>query len=208
MTQQEQYDRIWEVYQKYLGGDLVPREKIYHSGLIVGRFQVLHLGHADMINKALAICDRVFIMIGSSQESRTAKNPLTFEERKEMISAVFEYEVKSERIVILPLPDAGLGNNEKWGDYVFASIPGGYPKPDITISGRESRRSTWFDNQNIAELFIEKTVNISASEMRKFLKNDDETAWKAYSPTAIHSMYNKLKTIVLKTQDVTNTDSI
>lgn len=182
--------------------------KPYKLGLIVGRFQVFHLGHVDMIEKALAICERVILFIGSAQECRTAKNPFDYVERTAMISLTFNEEFKNERLVIYPLADAGIGNNAQWGDYIFAQIPEKYGKPDIAISGRESRRSTWFDNQNIAELFVNKAIDISASRMREYLKNDDKFLWEAYSPTEISHMYKKLRTIILETQDITNTESI
>ena len=178
--------------------------KPYKLGLIVGRFQMLHLGHVDMISKALDICERVILFIGSAQESRTAKNPLTFDERKKMLSKTFP----ENNLLILPLPDAGIGNNANWGDYILSQIPSEYGIPDITISGRESRRSTWFDNQNIAELFVAKEIEISATEMRDFLKNDNKFAWIEYSPCEIQNMYNKLRKIILDTQNVNTTESI
>ena len=170
----------------------------YKLGLITGRFQVLHKGHADMISKALSICERVILFIGSSQESRTKSNPLTFEERKELITEVFEPQVEKGRLIILPLPDAGLGDNEKWGDYVLSNIPAEYGTPDIAISGRESRRATWFDNHNIAELFTAKTVDVSATEMRKRLIDDDVQFWQEYTPLFIRHRYDELRNIILE----------
>ena len=35
-------------------------KKPYALGILVGRFQTLHLGHEDMIGKALEMCERVF----------------------------------------------------------------------------------------------------------------------------------------------------
>ncbi len=182
--------------------------KPYNLGLIVGRFQVFHLGHVDMIEKALAICERVILFIGSAQECRTAKNPFDFVERAAMIASAFDEAVKNDKLVIYPLADAGIGNNAQWGDYILSKVPEEYGKPDITISGRESRRSTWFDNQDIAELFVNKTIDISASKMREYLKSDEKFLWEAYSPPEISHMYNKLRTIILETQDITNTESI
>ena len=49
--------------------------KPFALGILVGRFQVVHAGHEQMIRTAMALCDRVGIFIGSSQESGTSKNP-------------------------------------------------------------------------------------------------------------------------------------
>ena len=73
----------------------------YRLGILVGRFQTLHLGHEDMIRTAEMLCDEVGIFLGSSQESRTVKNPFTCEERTRILKHVFP----SERICVYPLPD-------------------------------------------------------------------------------------------------------
>lgn len=64
-------------------------DKPYRLALIVGRFQMLHNGHRDMISLACRMSERVCILVGSSQEAGTQKNPLSYEERKEMLSRVF-----------------------------------------------------------------------------------------------------------------------
>ena len=53
--------------------------------LFVGRFQPFHLGHLSVIKDILKENDKIIIVIGSAQESRTKKNPFSTEERKEMI---------------------------------------------------------------------------------------------------------------------------
>ena len=42
-----------------------------------------------MINRAVELCDRVEVLIGSSNESGTSKNPFTYETREEMLKTVF-----------------------------------------------------------------------------------------------------------------------
>ncbi|MBO4411520.1 MAG: adenylyltransferase/cytidyltransferase family protein, partial [Lachnospiraceae bacterium] len=64
-------------------------EKPFRFALLVGRFQMLHLGHADMIRKALECADQVGILIGSSQESGTRTNPFSYELRAEILKKVF-----------------------------------------------------------------------------------------------------------------------
>ena len=38
------------------------RERPYRLGLVLGRFQGLHIGHEAVIRKALSVCDRVIVM--------------------------------------------------------------------------------------------------------------------------------------------------
>lgn len=56
--------------------------------LVIGRFQPLHKGHVALMEAAFQDGPMV-IGIGSSQESRTDRNPFTFEERRAFIHAVF-----------------------------------------------------------------------------------------------------------------------
>lgn len=181
--------------------------KPFHLGILVGRFQTMHSGHEMMVQTAVDLCEKVAVFIGSSQESGTNKNPLTYEFRKELLENVF-----GGRISIYPLPDIGVGNNSKWGDYVLENVLhqcGQYP--DLLVSGKESRRVDWFDSINglrIAELYIPKTIDMSASRMREMLVNDDYETWKQYVNEKNLHMYPQLRAMVLASKDHLETQSI
>ena len=55
------------------------------KGIVLGRFQPFHNGHAYLVEQALARFEKVTIAIGSSQDEWTVDNPFSFEERKGMI---------------------------------------------------------------------------------------------------------------------------
>ena len=115
---------------------------IFELGITVGRFQTFHNGHADMIGKALDICGKVGVLIGSSQESGTANNPFTYEMREDILRKVV-----GDRIMISPLPDIGVGNNCKWGEYVIENAVRCFGRaPDLLVSGKEDRRTGWFSD--------------------------------------------------------------
>lgn len=61
--------------------------KKFNHGLIVGRFQPFHKGHIRLINKMVEDCSMGTIIIGSSQEYGTVRNPFRFRERKDMIKS-------------------------------------------------------------------------------------------------------------------------
>ena len=146
--------------------------KPFRLGLVVGRFQTLHTGHEDMIRKAIALCDRVGLFVGSSQESGTFKNPFSYELRREMLTDVF-----GSNVCVYPLPDIGVGNNAKWGDYVLGQVTERFGRlPDLVVSGKEERRLDWFDSiagNGISELYVPKSIEMSASQMRQFFAEDD-----------------------------------
>ena len=114
------------------------KNKAFKLGIIVGRFQTFHTGHKYMVDKACAVCDRVGILVGSSQESGTLKNPFTFEMRREMLKKVF-----GDRVRIEPLPDIGVGNNGKWGDYVLQNVQRYFGKAPDLLFFIDDDRGQW-----------------------------------------------------------------
>ena len=182
-------------------------KKPYRLGLIVGRFQTLHTGHEDMIRKAVALCDRVGLFVGSSQESGTCKNPFSYELRRQMLTDVF-----GDAVSIFPLPDIGVGNNAKWGDYVLAQAEARLGEiPDLVVTGREERRLDWFDSaagSGISELYVPKAIQMSASQMRKFFAEDDFAQWKTYTNPKLWHRYSQLRQIALASQGNWETNSL
>ena len=181
--------------------------KPYQFAILVGRFQVFHLGHADMIGKALELAERVGILIGSSQEKGTVKNPLSYERRKAVLQAVL-----GDKVEIRPLPDIGVGNNSTWGDYVLDRVEVEYGcLPDLLVSGREGRRVDWFDNERgrcIAELYVPKTIEISATEMRRFLADDQREQWQSYTDSRLWDFYPEMRRAVCEAEGHFETSSL
>lgn len=180
------------------------QKKAYKTGLIVGRFQVLHKGHGDVIRKALELCEELVILVGSSQEAGTLKNPLDYETRKSIILQAFP------DTSVYPLPDIGVGNVGKWGDYVMEKAReycGHYP--DLAVSGRESRRTSWIEEKwNIAELYIPKSIDISATIMIQYILRDEYEVWKEYIEPSIISRYTEIRECVIKSENKLETSSI
>lgn len=81
------------------------------TALFVGRFQPFHLGHLKVIKWILEKYDKIIIVIGSSQESNTEKNPFSVEERKEMINKTLKSE-NIENYKIIEIPD--VNDDDTW----------------------------------------------------------------------------------------------
>lgn len=181
--------------------------KPFKLGILVGRFQTLHAGHETMLDTALALCERTAVFIGSSQESGTEKNPFSYALRKRMLESLY-----GERLRIHPLPDIGVGNNGRWGEYVLEQVlmhEGCLP--ELLISGKEERRVSWFDWINgcrIAELYVPKTVAVSASDLRRALAADDRAAWESFVSPKLHPLYEELRGQYLAAMNNTFTRSI
>jgi len=77
----------------------------------LGRFQPFHLGHRNVIEEERENFDSFVIVIGSADKGRTEDNPLTFEERKELVKSCFP------EIEIVELEDAESKqeeDNQEW----------------------------------------------------------------------------------------------
>lgn len=79
------------------------------KALVLGRFQPLHNGHVRMMRKASKLADKLVIGVGSSNKSRTFKNPFTFDERKFMLESSIHLDKPT---IISGVPD--FGNNDLW----------------------------------------------------------------------------------------------
>lgn len=181
--------------------------KPFSLGILVGRFQTIHAGHEYMIRTALSLCRQVGIFVGSSQESGTAGNPFSYETRESLLRLLF-----GNQVHIYPLPDIGVGNNAAWGEYVLKNVVAQFDRtPDILISGKEMRRVSWFDgieDVHISELYLPKTIEISASQMRNYLLEDDRESWQRHTNRALWGQYETLRKIVLESRDNLETSSI
>ena len=102
--------------------------KHYQLAVVIGRFQPLHIGHEELIKNALLHADHVLLLLGSSNESRTFKNPFTFYERRDMIEKTFAKHVY--QLSIQPLPDTN--NNASWIKSVAKLIQSTSNELDIT----------------------------------------------------------------------------
>ena len=181
--------------------------RLFKSALILGRFQTFHSGHEALIRRATGLAETVVVMVGSSQESGTAKNPFPYELRRQMLQDVF-----GDAIKVFPIPDVGVGNVCLWVKYVlqtYFEAVGCYP--DLMVSGIEDRRRLWLDTlaaQGVATLFVPKTVEISAREMRGFLLNGDFEMWQRNTPAALRNRFDELRELYIKAKDNPYTESV
>jgi cytidyltransferase-like protein len=171
--------------------------KPYDVGLVCGRFQTLHKGHEKLIDTGLLLCDRLLILVGSSQLSGTERNPLNIETRIRMLREVYG---NSPNIMIYGLAD--LSNEDdispEWGKYLLESAKRYIHKnPDIMIYGNDESRSAWFqkeDLKNTAELIINRTqLPISATMMRKYMADDEREKWMECVNPRLHKLYDEIR---------------
>lgn len=85
--------------------------KKYDTLVLIGRFQPFHTAHLEIVKRATVLCHKLVIVVGSSHQPRTYKNPFTFEERRDMIR--FATAGLSLQISIEPNIDT-IYNDQAW----------------------------------------------------------------------------------------------
>jgi bifunctional NMN adenylyltransferase/nudix hydrolase len=79
-------------------------DSIADAAVYIGRFQPFHAGHAALLKLALATAPLCVVVLGSSYQARTPKNPFTWQERAHMIRLALA-PADRERVVFVPVRD-------------------------------------------------------------------------------------------------------
>lgn len=92
--------------------------KTVKFGAFIGRFQGFHgnpedqTGHFHVVQESLQKVDHLIMIIGSAFRARNTRNPWTYDERVQMITDCFPWEVQSGRIIFAGIPD--YPSDDKW----------------------------------------------------------------------------------------------
>lgn len=147
-----------------------------------------------MIKKGLLACDKILLLVGSSQESLTLRNPFSCSMRTSIIQQVFKQEIEDGRLYVGYIRDLTNENDHSpdWGDYVLEQVNQwrnhfGIKEPlTYMVYGNDEERQTWYREDKIHEvkqLVLERgDITISATKMREFLVNGDRESWLSFMP--------------------------
>ena len=122
--------------------------KRYKRVVLIGRFQPCHKGHLANFLQALDIADKAIILVGSSFQPRTPKNPFKFNERRDMIRDSIESASPDSDFSIHPLRDYKYSNNN-WITAVQAIVKAESPNiedSEIAIMGYDKDDSSWYNH--------------------------------------------------------------
>jgi len=158
--------------------------------VFIGRFQPPHLGHLAIIREALKQARQVIVMVGSSWQARSLRNPWHFDERQAMIRSGFD-NADNQRLEITPLLDA-LYNDDVWVRDVQRKVrdlaaPANARLPRIGLIGASRGQSSYYLSlfpqwESVSVPLVE---GISASQIRERLfrspgSTDDYLSTGAY----------------------------
>jgi len=117
----------------------------------IGRFQPFHNGHLALLMRALEVGEKVVVVLGSSFRARNTKNPLTWQERANMIRMSLP-EALRDRVHFVPVRDyygTGLESDARWVAAVqdgVASIAGKGER-SIALVGHFKDSSSYYLNK-------------------------------------------------------------
>jgi bifunctional NMN adenylyltransferase/nudix hydrolase len=120
---------------------------MYDILVFIGRFQPFHVGHIHVVNQALASAKKVVVLVGSSNVSRSPRNPFTFEEREQMILNAYEHDAGADRLSVHPLND--MADDDAWISQVQAIVAAyadtnGIVNPTIGLIGHAKDGTSYY----------------------------------------------------------------
>lgn len=163
----------------------------------IGRLQPCHIGHTTVINKALSLADKVVLLLGTNErDGRTLRNPWTFEERKAMISKVYE---GNDKLVILPAYDQG--NDGLWVKHVQDTVNEVYGKIDLLTNEQAPKLGLIGCNKDHTSYYLELFPNwyseavefvnpLNATDIRAMLFEKTHQKYEMYDTILPHAVAN------------------
>jgi len=154
------------------------------KGLILGRFQPLHMGHLSLFETVIDNGDELLICIGSSNEERTDNNPYTSSERIKMVEAVLSnYNCK---YTIFEIPD--INNNDLYVKHLESMVP----DFDNVYSGNALVK-TLFERSGY-NVIVPKLLNREVWQgvsIRQAMKDGDD--WEMDVPAVVTEIISEIK---------------
>jgi bifunctional NMN adenylyltransferase/nudix hydrolase len=177
--------------------------------VFIGRFQPVHIGHLEVIETALKKSNHVAVLVGSSNQPQTSKNPWTFTQRSDMImESLAALDPKyCSRVIIKPLRDQKY-NDQKWATSVQEHVEEALDqivmqigitrhenikKMRIGIIGHSKDESSYYLKMFPQWDLVEHAMNenVSATDLRRLVF--EEKSMKFLSGVLSHHVYEVLE---------------
>jgi bifunctional NMN adenylyltransferase/nudix hydrolase len=145
----------------------------------IGRFQPFHIAHLEIVKQGLEKAKFVHIILGSSNEPATIKNPFSFGERREMILRCFTEEDKSR--LSFSANEDWFYDEDRWKLNVYTQVREivaqrklSYKK--LGLIGYDKDASSYYLDRFDQWPFVEarSVCNISSTDIRETWYTDRE----------------------------------
>jgi bifunctional NMN adenylyltransferase/nudix hydrolase len=166
--------------------------------VVIGRFQTpyLHCGHKELFDEAKKYSNRILVLIGVSSATGTDRNPLSYEQRREMIDTSI---AKDIMLVFKPLYDFPLSHKD-WSNQVDELIEECGDKEVIIFGGRDNSIEGYYSGKHKTRIIKGLTQN-SATKLRKQIASQQAIYGHAARSAVIHHIENRYP-IVYSTVDI------
>lgn len=183
------------------------KEKV---GVIIARLQPIHNGHLELIRQALSENDKVIVLVGSA-DKLNKRNPIPIQMRLDManeaIVEAFSDEIHKKYVIVQALDDLTdeSDNSHDWGFYLYSKIVGITREPEFTIYYSDGFEviMLWFPpfiTRNYVSFKLNArgaiANNISATQVRTLIMNNDEEALKHCVPESVMKRRDILKQFI------------
>lgn len=152
-------------------------------GLVIGRFQPLHLGHEYLIEQIDVDVDEVVVGIGSAGDSHTPENPFTSGERVHQVQNVLEkMDVKT---YLIPISD--VDRNSMWVKHIETLCPAF----DVVYTNNPFvERLFAEDGYDVRGTPLHERDRYRGSEIRRRMVADE--SWRHLVPDPVGAVIDKI----------------
>ena len=118
----------------------------YEWAVCIGRFQLFHDAQLALLRKALELAPRCAVLVGSAHQSRSPRNPFTFEERVQAMRLALRDDERA-RVDFLPVRD--VYDQKRWVAAVqaaMAKLTGSGRTRIVLVGHRKDATSEYLDD--------------------------------------------------------------
>lgn len=150
-------------------------KKKFNLGMVVGRFEPIHLGHEKIIDISLNSCNKTALLVTYNKQDKN--NPYPFEYVIHLINKIYSDEIKNGKLEVIPFKN-DIEFNEKYGEKLINTVNNVFlQNPDFIVYGSDKSISKCFDKnlrENLFEIKVNRDeYNISATDIRNALQNNN-----------------------------------
>lgn len=156
------------------------------DGVLIGRFQPLHLGHIEAFSFALSKARMLWIGIGSSNRRPSADNPFTAAEREEMIARSLPRRMEG-RTRTYRIPD--FGDHALWAAHIDRTVP---PYGAIFTNDGETAAAYGPRTARAVPIPYVRRGALSGTNVRRLILAGRDREWASLVPPGTRSVLESI----------------
>lgn len=173
----------------------------FKNGVIVGRFEPLHIGHQKLINIALSNCKKVLILI-TTNITKDKNNPFDFSYKYYLFKKIYDNEIRNKRIILSNFVN-DIEFNHEYGSKILNRANNILnEKVDCIVYGSDKDISKCFcknDINNLSQIKVNRDlIKTSSTKVRELLVKKEISKLKDALDPKLHEEIDEMIKIVSK----------